>query len=238
MEPARHQGRALVGVESVTPGGPQGRLQGLQFLRRGSGGRGCVCSRNTASTCSAPSSSACQRPAPETFDATAALAQRAGVTFAQFVMLTPFPGTVDFEKWERSIAPTGVTVAGVPLTRHWLIPQENRPKVYSPHPTMTPDEICSTPRACGIASTRSLDLGALARRQVLAGASRFYADLETLPADVYKHRHRDRLGAGGPLGQNGAADGASLSAPVLRSAHAGPAGARPGLTRLARRRRL
>jgi hypothetical protein len=56
-------------------------------------------------------------------------------------MLTPFPGTVDFEKWERSIAPAGVTVAGVPLTRHWLIPQENRPKVYSPHPTMTPDEI-------------------------------------------------------------------------------------------------
>ena len=33
---------------------------------------------------------------PETFDATAALAERADVTFAQFVMLTPFPGTVDF----------------------------------------------------------------------------------------------------------------------------------------------
>ena len=38
---------------------------------------------------------------PETFKATADLAERAGVTFAQFVMLTPYPGTVDFERWER-----------------------------------------------------------------------------------------------------------------------------------------
>ena len=78
---------------------------------------------------------------PDTFEATEQLAKQARLTFAQFVTLTPFPGTVDFEKWERSIAPSGVTVAGVPLTRHWLIPQENRPKVYSPHPTMTADEI-------------------------------------------------------------------------------------------------
>ena len=38
---------------------------------------------------------------PDTFDATADLAQRAGVPFAQFVMLTPLPGTVDFAKWEQ-----------------------------------------------------------------------------------------------------------------------------------------
>ena len=41
---------------------------------------------------------------PATFDATAALAQAAGVTFAQFVMLTPFPGTLDFAAWEKSLA--------------------------------------------------------------------------------------------------------------------------------------
>ncbi len=40
---------------------------------------------------------------PSTFDATAALAQAAGVTFAQFVMLTPFPGTLDFAAWEKSL---------------------------------------------------------------------------------------------------------------------------------------
>ena len=30
---------------------------------------------------------------------------------------------------------------GIPVTRHWLIPQASRPKVYTPHPMMTPDEI-------------------------------------------------------------------------------------------------
>jgi hypothetical protein len=32
-------------------------------------------------------------------------------------------------------------IKGIPLTRHWLIPQEVRPKVYVPHPAMLPDEI-------------------------------------------------------------------------------------------------
>ena len=77
---------------------------------------------------------------PETFSATAELAQRAGVTFAQFVMLTPFPGTVDFARWESEATDVG-EVDGVPLTRYWLIPPSRRPKVYSPHPHMTADEI-------------------------------------------------------------------------------------------------
>ncbi len=76
---------------------------------------------------------------PETFEATADLAQRAGVVFAQFVMLTPFPGTIDFAKWERE---TQVgEVDGVPLNRYWLIPPGKRPKIYAPHPLMSPDEI-------------------------------------------------------------------------------------------------
>ena len=36
---------------------------------------------------------------PGTFFATAELAKRADIAFAQFVTLTPFPGTLDFEKW-------------------------------------------------------------------------------------------------------------------------------------------
>jgi radical SAM superfamily enzyme YgiQ (UPF0313 family) len=78
---------------------------------------------------------------PETFDLTAAAAQQAGMTFAQFVMLTPFPGTVDFEKWERSFNGEPPTVDGIPITRHWLIPAAKRPKFYMPHPVMTPDEV-------------------------------------------------------------------------------------------------
>ncbi len=78
---------------------------------------------------------------PDTFAATAALARDAQLTFAQFVMLTPFPGTVDFEKWERSLGAAASEVDGIPITRHWLIPANRRPKFYMPHPTMSPDEV-------------------------------------------------------------------------------------------------
>ena len=78
---------------------------------------------------------------PATFDATVDMAVRAGVTFAQFVMMTPFPGTVDFTRWEKeqSISPT--LVDDVPITRYWLIPIGVRPKMFTPHPSMTSDEI-------------------------------------------------------------------------------------------------
>ena len=32
------------------------------------------------------------------------MALKAGVTFAQFVMMTPFPGTIDFQRWEKEQA--------------------------------------------------------------------------------------------------------------------------------------
>ena len=76
----------------------------------------------------------------QTFEATADLATRSGVSFAQFVMLTPFPGTVDFNKWERDAGEVQ-TVDGIPITRYWLIPAASRPKIYMPHPTMTAPEI-------------------------------------------------------------------------------------------------
>jgi tRNA A37 methylthiotransferase MiaB len=78
---------------------------------------------------------------PETFDACLSVAERADLTFAQFVMLTPFPGTLDFAAWEKSKGGTPEEVGGIPVTRHWLIPQSKRPKVYMEHPVMTPDEI-------------------------------------------------------------------------------------------------
>jgi len=57
------------------------------------------------------------------------------------VMLTPFPGTLDFADWEKGLGSTPERISGIPISRHWLIPQEKRPKVYSEHPVMTPDEI-------------------------------------------------------------------------------------------------
>ncbi len=84
---------------------------------------------------------------PSTFEATADVAERAGLTFAQFVMLTPYPGTVDFEAWEKSQGDGAARVGDIPVTRHWLIPQAQRPKVYAEHPVMSADEIRSRTQA-------------------------------------------------------------------------------------------
>jgi len=76
-----------------------------------------------------------------TFDATVALADKADITFAQFVLLTPFPGTLDFEKWAKDIKNSNTKVDGVPITQHWLIPEPRRPKLYTAHPNMALEEI-------------------------------------------------------------------------------------------------
>jgi hypothetical protein len=141
MAKARIRG-ALVGVESVTEAGLKDvykgfNLYGEALVTRLQAFRSHGVHVLGSFIFGLPSDRA------ETFDATAALAERAGVTFAQFVMLTPFPGTVDFAKWEQEVKGSCPTVDGTPLTRHWLIPSSRRPKVYSPHPTLSPEEIRS-----------------------------------------------------------------------------------------------
>jgi radical SAM superfamily enzyme YgiQ (UPF0313 family) len=78
---------------------------------------------------------------PGTFDATVEMALKAEVTFAQFVMMTPFPGTVDFGRWEKEQSKDPTMVGDIPITRYWLIPTEVRPKMFTPHPSMSSDEI-------------------------------------------------------------------------------------------------
>ena len=80
---------------------------------------------------------------PETFDATTELAQEAELAFAQFVTLTPFPGTVDFLRWEKKMANDTTRIAGFPLTRYWLMPRAERPRLAIPHPVMSGEEIRS-----------------------------------------------------------------------------------------------
>jgi radical SAM superfamily enzyme YgiQ (UPF0313 family) len=77
----------------------------------------------------------------DTFDATLNLAHKSGLTFAQFVMLTPFAGTVDFERWEKAFGADVPRVCDTPLTRYWLIPADRRPKMFMPHPTMSSEEL-------------------------------------------------------------------------------------------------
>jgi hypothetical protein len=52
---------------------------------------------------------------PDSFDATLQVAEDANLTFAQFVMLTPFPGTLDFAAWEKSLGAEPERVGGIPI---------------------------------------------------------------------------------------------------------------------------
>jgi radical SAM superfamily enzyme YgiQ (UPF0313 family) len=138
MRRARIRG-ALVGVESVTPEGLKAVFKnfndaGEDLVTRLRAFRAADVHVLGSFIFGLPTDT------PDTFDATADLAQRAGVSFAQFVMLTPLPGTLDFARWERE-SPDIAKVDGIPLTRYWLIPPRQRPKVYTPHPRMSADEI-------------------------------------------------------------------------------------------------
>ena len=77
----------------------------------------------------------------DTFQATLELAEKSKLTFAQFVMLTPFAGTVDFDRWEKSFGADIPLVNGVPITRYWLVPPEIRPKMFMPHPSLSSEDL-------------------------------------------------------------------------------------------------
>ncbi len=81
---------------------------------------------------------------PDTFDATTDLAHEAALAAAQFVILTPFPGTVDFDKWEKLVE--GQTIEGVPMARYWLAPSGKRMGVTIPNAAMSRDEISAGTR--------------------------------------------------------------------------------------------
>ena len=81
---------------------PEIRIQGFQF----------VPATTWSSSCRIFGGTACTfwvvhfwlaTDRPDTFEATLDLAHKSGLSFAQFVMLTPFAGTVDFEKWEKAL---------------------------------------------------------------------------------------------------------------------------------------
>jgi radical SAM superfamily enzyme YgiQ (UPF0313 family) len=138
MKAAHIQG-ALVGVESVTPEGLKDvykdfNLAGENLVERLKTFRRHGIHVLGSFIFGLPSDR------PETFAATAAVAERADITFAQFVLLTPFPGTVDFGRWEK-IVEAGPVSSREALLRPWLIPQSARPKLYWEHPVMSHEEI-------------------------------------------------------------------------------------------------
>lgn len=139
MRKARIKG-ALVGVESVTPEGlkavyKQFNSSGADLATRLQTFRKHGVHVLGSFIFGLPTDRA------DTFLATSALAKSADLTFAQFVTMTPFPGTVDFAKWEKDQGENVERIDGVPITRYWLLPGHSRPKFYMPHPSMSAEEI-------------------------------------------------------------------------------------------------
>jgi len=139
-----HGGRAKMASTSTLCAGPilrarwwgrkrlnarraQGSLQGLELLRRGAC-EAVADVQEARRSCARFVHLRLPTDKPATFDATVEMALKAGVTFAQFVMMTPFPGTVTLRGWEKEQAVHPTLVAGVPITRTGLIPTESAPR--------------------------------------------------------------------------------------------------------------
>jgi radical SAM superfamily enzyme YgiQ (UPF0313 family) len=138
MRRARIRG-ALVGVEAVTPEGLKDVYKGFNVSGEELVQRLRLFADHGVNVLGSfifglPSDRA------ETFEATVSLAKRSRLAFAQFVLLTPFPGTIDFEAWASTLDERDV-VDGIPLSKYWLIPPSKRPKLLMPHPTLAAEEI-------------------------------------------------------------------------------------------------
>lgn len=131
---------ALVGVESATPEGLKSVFKDFNLSGDNLAERLQTFSRHGINILGSfifglPTDRA------ETFRTTAKIARRTGIALAQFVLLTPLPGTIDFARWEKSLGKDAPKVDGVPITRYWLIPVDRRPNVLTSHPIMSAEEI-------------------------------------------------------------------------------------------------
>jgi radical SAM superfamily enzyme YgiQ (UPF0313 family) len=119
---------------------------------------------------------------PSTFDLTADIADRAGLAFAQFVMLTPYPGTVDFAAWEKSLGSGAMHVARgaasecVRLASCDVCRRDSFEDSGRVGPVLQPAQ----------------DLEALPLHADVAGPAGVRLDFEVVPPDVREYRHRDR----------------------------------------------
>jgi radical SAM superfamily enzyme YgiQ (UPF0313 family) len=185
MKAARIKG-ALVGVESVTPAGLKDvykdfNLAGDRLIERLRTFRRHGVHVLGSFIFGLPSDR------PETFDATAAAAISADLAFAQFIILSPYPGTVDFNRWEKTLGDNPPTIAGVPLTRRWLIPEALRPKLFWDHPVMSAEEIRSRTQ---VVWDRFYTLGSIWRRSRFIRSKRGRLTF-VLISKVYRQMYAD-----------------------------------------------
>ena len=135
-------------------------------------------------------------------------------TFAQFVLLTPFPGTVDFEKWAADENRRGERSTACPSPSTGSFPRTSRPRLYAAPDDVARGDPDGTQRAWDqFYSWRHV----WARSRVVESSSardRVHVDLEAVPADVREHRDRDRQRARGAIGTVGAMDWLRVPAAV------------------------
>ena len=136
---------------------------------------------------------------PDTFAATADLAQKADLSFAQFVMLTPFPGTVDFATWEReSTSPP--TIGGVPLTQVLADSSfSTAQSLLTASDDVGGGNPDAHPTSLGPVLRLPSSLAAVAVCPFSPVTTGLCPDLASLPTDVREHGHRDRQRTRGTL---------------------------------------
>ena len=146
-----------------------------------------------------------------TFGATRDLAEEADLTFAQFVMLTPFCGTVDFEKWEkiarRYTSRSCRHTADAVLADPGGAPAED---VHAASDDEFGRDAAEDARRLGPVLQPALDLEALAVHARSAHPSGVPLHFETVPADVRQHGNCDRQCAAKSSDLVGAAPGDSM----------------------------
>ena len=130
----------------------------------------------------------------ETFMATSALAKKADLTFAQFVMMTPFPGTVDFDKWEKGL---GENTATHPrCSRNPLLAPsgtQSSKALYISSEVFCPKKFASVHRACGTTSTVFQEIWKRSRcAPTLKARLAFCLHLQAIPPDVRQYGYRNR----------------------------------------------
>ena len=158
---------------------------------------------------------------PETFDATATAAAQAEIAFAQFVTLTPYPGTVDFIRWEKQMARCARCLsAGFRSPGAGSFRRPASETLLAPSHHVRGRSSRAYPVGLGHLLQHQVNLGAFPVHQIDACPPGLRLDLENLSSDVCRYRNRDRQCPGLAFSAVGPLAGKALPAPVCGSSHA------------------